>query len=451
MSRVEADVLLSGRYRLVRRMAVGGMGQVWEAEDTVLHRTVAIKILSDGLSSDGTSAERFRREARAAAGLSHPNIAGVFDYGEDDGTQFIVMELVVGETLAERIRREGRLDPGEAAQIAGEIAAALEVAHEAGIVHRDIKPGNVMLTDRGEVKVLDFGIAAASGHDLTSTGMTIGTAAYLSPEQAAGDRATPASDVYSLGVVLYEMLAGRPPFTGESPVSVAAAHVSQEAPSLVEEVPGVPLYLARACEKALAKDPARRPRSAGDFRRMLAADQPNVETPAVPSPDSRLSPEEATAVLPAPDATAVLPGAERVVGTEPRGRPAPARGVPLRNRTVWVLAAILAGVVLLAFILSRALGGDLSPPKDAAKVKVPSVAGLKLADAVQELRGRGLKVGDIKRVDGPPDTVVRTDPREGTSVAPGASVTLYVGAQPTSTDKGDKGKGKGKGKGHGDG
>ena len=450
MSRVEADVLLGDRYRLARRMAMGGMGQVWEAEDTVLSRPVAVKILSDGLSSDGTSAERFRREAQAAAGLSHPSVAGVFDYGEDDGTQFIVMELVAGETLAERICREGRLEPGEAARIAGEIAAALEVAHEAGVVHRDIKPGNVMLTNQGEVKVLDFGIAAASGHDLTATGITIGTAAYLSPEQAAGDRATPASDIYSLGVVLYEMLAGRPPFTGESPVAVAAAHVSQEAPSIVEEVPEVPLHLALAVEKALAKDPARRPRSARNFRRVLAADQAAMERPAVPSSNDRIaSAEEATAALPAPAATAVLPGAEPDTGREQEAQHAPGgRDALPRDRTLWVLAAIVAGMVLLAFILSRTLGGDLSSPSNVGKVKVPSVVGQKLADAVKELGARGLKAGEIKRVDGPVDTVVRTDPPIGASVAPGASITLYVGAQPASSDKGEKGKGKGKG--HGD-
>jgi eukaryotic-like serine/threonine-protein kinase len=450
MSRVETDVLLSGRYRLARRLASGGMGQVWEAEDTVLNRTVAVKILSDGLSSDATSAERFRREAQAAAGLSHPNVAGVFDYGEDDGTQFIVMELVAGETLAERIRR-GELEPGEAARIAGEIAAALEVAHEAGVVHRDIKPGNVMLTGQGEVKVLDFGIAAASAHDLTATGITIGTAAYLSPEQAAGERATSASDVYSLGVVLYEMLVGRPPFKGESPVAVAAAHVSQEAPSLAEEFPGVPPHLALLCQRALAKEPASRPRSAGDFRRMLAGDQAISEATATLAPvDSSTSPKETTAVLPAPDATAVLSKAEPWGDKGQRERPGPTRrATPPRNRTIWVLAAILTGMVLLAFVLSRALGSDLSSPKNQAEVKVPSVVGLKLGDAVKAVRGEGLKVGDVKRVDGPADFVVRTDPPGGASAAPGASVTLYVGAQPQSSNNGDKGKGKDKGKGRG--
>src|SRR5919197_1378002 len=255
MSRVEADKLLGGRYRLARRMAAGGMGQVWEAEDTVLHRSVAVKVLSEVLSQDGRSAERFRREAQAAAGLSHPNVAGVFDYGEEDGTQFIVMELVEGETLAERLARVGRLDPAEAARIAGEIAAALEVAHRAGIVHRDVKPGNVMLSPQGEVKVLDFGIAAAAGAHLTAPGFTMGTAAYLSPEQAAGKRAIPASDVYALGVVLYEMLCGHPPFKGETPVAVAAAHVSQEPRPLSEAAPAVPGHLVVVCQKALSKDP----------------------------------------------------------------------------------------------------------------------------------------------------------------------------------------------------
>jgi serine/threonine protein kinase len=455
MSRVEGDVLLGGRYRLIRRMAAGGMGHVWEAADTVLHRTVAIKVLSVGLSSDPSSAERFRREAQAAAGLTHPNVAGVFDYGEDDGTQFIVMELVEGETLAQRIGRVGRLDPAEAARIAGEIASALDVAHEAGIVHRDIKPGNVMLTRQGEVKVLDFGIAAAAGPNLTATGFTIGTAAYLSPEQAGGDRATPASDVYSLGVVLYEMLAGRPPFDGESPVAVAAAHLSREVPSLTDEVPGIPSHVVLACEKALAKDPTLRPATAEAFRRMLDAPDRATESPdssvegSDGHPDSSV---QATAVLPPPDSTAVLPDVRLVATDDGERQPAEAHpAAPRGNRNALILGAILVGLMLLALLLSSVLGGDLSSPATAVKVKVPRVTGLDLAQAEQALREKGFKVGDVKQVEGAADTVVRSDPPGGTSVAFGTTVTLYVGTPPATADEeGGGGKGKGKGKGHGD-
>jgi eukaryotic-like serine/threonine-protein kinase len=458
MSRVEADVLMGGRYRLIRKMAAGGMGHVWDAEDTVLHRVVAIKMLSEGLSSDPNSAERFRREAQAAAGLSHPNVAGVFDYGEDDGTQFIVMELIEGETLAERIARVGRLGPAEATQIAVQVASALDAAHEAGVVHRDIKPGNVMLTPQGEVKVLDFGIAAAAGPSLTATGFTIGTATYLSPEQAAGERATPASDVYSLGVVLYEMLAGRPPFHGESPVAVAAAHVSREVPSLIEQVPDLPPHVAQACEQALAKDPAARPPTAGAFRQMLEAPSEPVD-PAVASiegSDGHPSTEQATAVLPPPDSTAVLPPTQQPSpdGPQPtqgRRRPTPARGIVLpRNRAAWALGGILVGLLLLALLLSSVLGGDLSSPARAVKVRVPRMAGLGVAEAEQALRDRGFAIADVKFVEGPADTVVRSDPPGGILVAFGSTVTLYVGTPPeTPADEGG-GKGKGKGKGRGD-
>jgi eukaryotic-like serine/threonine-protein kinase len=451
MSRGEADVLLGGRYRLTRRMAAGGMGHVWEAEDTVLHRLVAIKVLSEGLSSDPRSAERFRREAQAAAGLSHPNVAGVFDYGEDDGTQFIVMELLEGETLAQRIGRIGRLDPAEAGRIAGVVAAALEAAHKAGIVHRDVKPGNVMLTPQGEVKVLDFGIAAASGPNLTVTGFTIGTAAYLSPEQAAGERATSASDVYALGVVLYEMLSGRPPFTGETPVAVAAAHVSQEAPPLTDVVPGVPAHLALACQKAMAKDPALRPRTAGVFRQMLGPPDLATHDPSGELSEDRPASAQTTAVIPPADSTAVLPESQSAVVEETPPRPAPVRSTrPSRNRILWVLGAVVAGVVLLALILSSVLGGDLSSRR-VARVKIPNVAGLGLAAAERKLDTWGLKVGEIKRVEGPVDTVVRTDPPDGASVASGTHVTLYVGPPPDTTGKKKKHGGNGNGHGGGDG
>jgi serine/threonine protein kinase len=448
MSRVEADVLLGGRYRLTRKMATGGMGQVWEAEDTVLHRAVAIKALSEELSQDARSAERFRREAQAAAGLSHPNVAGVFDYGEDDGTQFIVMELVEGQTLAERLAREGSLDPAEATRVAAEIAAALEAAHAAGIVHRDVKPGNVMLTPQGEVKVLDFGIAAAAGAHLTATGFTIGTAAYLSPEQAAGKRATPASDVYALGVVLFEMLSGRPPFTGETPVGVAAAHVSQEPPSLSEVAPGVPSHLALICHQALSKDPTLRPPTAGSLRQMLLQPEtvPEPRTGATAA-DEEVSPDQATAVLPPADATSVLPAeAQPVPAQTAPSHPSPA-GLASRRRSWLILGGILVALALIALLLSSALGGDLL---SGVSVEVPKVAGMSLAAAEKALGDRGLLVGDVKRVQGPVDTVVRTDPGGGESVAAGTHVTLYVGPASGTTDKGHEGGGKGKGKGGGD-
>jgi eukaryotic-like serine/threonine-protein kinase len=451
VSRVEEDGLLGGRYRLTSRMAAGGMGQVWQAEDTVLHRPVAVKVLSEGLSSDPKSAERFRREARAAAGLSHPNVAGVFDYGEDDGTQFIVMELVEGETLAERIRREGRLDPDEAARVALGMVAALAAAHDAGVVHRDVKPGNVMLSPQGEVKVLDFGIAAASGPALTATGFTIGTAAYLSPEQASGDRAGPASDVYSLGVVLYEMLAGRPPFTGETPVAVVAAHVSKEPRPLTDVVPDVPPHLARACHRALAKDPALRPSAAAEFAQMLRSPDGEADRagtfatePAAAQPPS---PDSTTALLPPADSTAALPGVEPGTGGSPvRKSRVPALPGLRANRAGWILGAVLVGLVLLAVVLWSALGGSSRP----RRVTIPHVAGLKLGDAERKLQQAGLTVVGVKRVEGPVDTVVRTDPPEGASVAPGATVTLYAGAAPNE-EEGQQGKGKGKGKGKGDG
>ncbi len=211
MTTPAADVLLSGRYRLLERVATGGMGTVWLAEDETLSRRVAVKILNEALAHDERFVERFRREARAAAGLSHPNVCGVFDFGQEDDRPYIVMELLEGETLGQRLAREGALPPEEAARIGADVAEALQAAHDVGVVHRDVKPGNVMLTPRG-VKVMDFGIASSGmfPSTLTATGTLLGTARYVSPEQANGEKATPASDVYSLGVVLYEMLSGPP-------------------------------------------------------------------------------------------------------------------------------------------------------------------------------------------------------------------------------------------------
>ena len=262
---------LGGRYRMEALLATGGMGEVWAARDLLLGRAVAVKVLGGAFAADRRAAERLRREARAAGRLEHPAIARVLDLGEDAGRPYLVMELLEGESLAERIARAGPMDPVEAARMVAAVADALEAAHRAGVVHRDVKPGNLFLTSDGVVKVLDFGIAWAAGDAALTTGDLIGTAAYLAPERALGHQATAASDVYALGVVLYELLAGRRPFEAGSDIELAMAHVNAEPVPLAEVAPSTPPSLVAACEQAMAKDPAARPPSAAAFARLVAA------------------------------------------------------------------------------------------------------------------------------------------------------------------------------------
>jgi serine/threonine-protein kinase len=262
--------VLSGRYRLTKRIAAGGMGEVWRAEDELLGRQVAIKLLSARHASDEQFRERFRGEARYAASLSHPGIARVYDYGEsaaepggdwpEAGLAYLVMEFVEGEPLSAALARDGRMPAAAALDIIEQAARALAVAHAAGIAHRDIKPGNLLLTPEGRVKITDFGIARAvlAAH-LTQTGMVIGTAQYVSPEQASARPITTATDIYSLGVVAYECLAGRPPFTAETPIALALAHVNDRPPPLPGDVPP---QVAALVGQMLAKDPENRPPSA---------------------------------------------------------------------------------------------------------------------------------------------------------------------------------------------
>jgi eukaryotic-like serine/threonine-protein kinase len=274
---------LGGRYRLRAFLAAGGMGAVWAAEDAVLGRQVAVKLLGEWLAGDPVAAERLRREARAAARLVHPNVARVLDLGEEEGRPYLVMELLEGESLAARIARSGPLAPAEAARIAAAVADALHAAHRAGVVHRDVKPGNVFLTAGGDVKVLDFGIAAAAWEGSLTGGELIGTAAYLAPERALGRPATPAADVYALGVVLYEMLSGRPPFSGEDGLALASAQIHARPVPLRQAAPWVPAPLAAACERALAKDPAERSASAAAFAELLRATTTRTHRLPVPA------------------------------------------------------------------------------------------------------------------------------------------------------------------------
>ena len=273
---IAAESVLGGRYRLVRLIAGGGMAQVWEAHDEILARAVAVKVLHPHLAEDTAFLERFRREAVAAARLSHPNVVAVFDTGVDGGLVYIVMELVRGRTLRDLLAAQGALGPARAVQIAAQIAEALDYAHGQGIVHRDVKPANVLIADDGRVKVADFGIAKAasavfgSNADLTQTGAIVGTAKYLSPEQVNGEPQDRRADVYSLGVVLYEMLCGRPPFTGDTELAVAMKHV-RVAPIGPRQVrAGIPRPLEAVVLKAMAKAPSDRFDTAGDMRAALS-------------------------------------------------------------------------------------------------------------------------------------------------------------------------------------
>ncbi|HET7719005.1 MAG TPA: Stk1 family PASTA domain-containing Ser/Thr kinase [Acidimicrobiales bacterium] len=423
--------VLGGRYRLVRHLARGGMAEVYVAEDQLLNRTVAVKVLFPELAHDEAFVERFRREARAAASLNHHNIVSVYDFGEDEGSWFIVMEYVEGRNLRDVIRSEGPMDPSRAAELGAEVAAALAAAHAQGIIHRDVKPANVLIAaDAGTVKVADFGIARAAGarQGLTMPGTVLGTATYLSPEQAQGAEVDFRTDVYSLGMVLYEMLAGKPPFTGDSPVAVAYQQLSQTAPPPSTHNADVPPALDAIVMRAMAKNPDERQATAEEIREELLT----IER-AVGGPD-------ATAFIappPAPDATAVIAGGSTSVLPPPAVDPEP----PVTRRPAGVVsddvyrrrrAAVIAGLALAALAviaLLVLLGGD----DDKGTVTVPNVVGQPQADATRILTDAGLKVQVTQR-DSPvaTDQVSDQDPDAGQVVSRDATVTIFV-ARPTPT------------------
>jgi uncharacterized membrane protein YgcG len=365
---------LGGRYQVGALLAAGGMGEVWAAHDLLLDRAVAVKVLGGALAGDGRAAEHLRREARAAARLEHPGIARVLDLGEHDGRPYLVMELLEGESLAARIDRAGPMPPHEAARAVAAVADALEAAHAAGVVHRDVKPGNVFLTTAGEIKVLDFGIAWYAHDAALTTGELLGTAAYLAPERVLGLRATPAADIYALGVVLYELLAGHRPFEASSEVELAMAHVNATPPPLREAAPSAPPPLVAACHQAMAKDPSARPPSAAAFANLVQAPSPGPATthPLRVTPHLVARPVPTTDALPLPalvtdphrlpapgtdplllPAPASVPG---VTAAEPDPQPGTGRRRPRPPRRGLLVALLLAGALLAAI---PALAGGL--------------------------------------------------------------------------------------------
>jgi tRNA A-37 threonylcarbamoyl transferase component Bud32 len=330
-----ATRILNDRYEVEGTVGRGGMATVYRGTDRVLGRTVAVKVLSEKYAGDEKFVTRFRREAQAAAALNHPNIVGVYDTGDEDEMHYIVMEFVEGETLADVLKREGPLDPTRAVAIAEDVATALEAAHDKGLVHRDVKPGNVMIDRDGRVKVMDFGIARAAADDtLTQTGLVLGTASYLSPEQAQGSQVDSRSDIYSLGCVLYEMLAGRPPFAGDSPVSIAYRHVNEDPRPPSDVAPSVPRELDAVVLRALAKEPDERFATAEEFRTALDA--------AMGGPD-----------------TAPIAAAGGDTDIMPAEAPAPPDERPARPARTWLPVALAAAaVVAVAGLLAISLAGE---------------------------------------------------------------------------------------------
>ncbi len=323
-----AGVALGERYRLVRQIAVGGMGEVWEAHDDALARPVAVKVLRSEFAGDRGFLERFRTEARNSASLSHPNIAQLFDYGEQDGSGFLVMELVVGEPLSDLLEREPVLSTRRLLPILAQTARGLHAAHIAGVVHRDVKPGNILLGRGGRVKITDFGVSLARNQvTMTATGMVMGTAQYLSPEQAVGHPATPLSDLYSLGIIAYEALVGHRPFTGPTAVDIAVAHVNNAVPPLPASVDKP---LANLVLSLLSKEPGQRPQSGEELATLLDTLVPRTPPSGVPmvveqptrTPDTFAT--SATPIAPACTA-AVLPATPHPAARGAGDAPADAR------------------------------------------------------------------------------------------------------------------------------
>ena len=421
-----ATQVYSGRYEIVEHLARGGMAEVYVAYDQLLDRRVALKVLFPEFAADRSFVERFRREARSAAGLNHHNVVSVYDTGEEDGTYFIVMEYVEGRTLRDIIRSEGPLLPQRAADIGADIAAALAFAHRHGVVHRDVKPGNVLIDRAGRVKVTDFGIARAGDmqENLTQTGAVMGTATYFSPEQAQGGAIDPRSDVYSLGVVLYEMVTGRPPFSGDSPVAIAYQHV-RETPAPPSSVnPDVPPDFEACVLKCLAKNPANRYASADDLRADLIRFGQGQRVRAEP-----------VLVPPLPDATAVTPAldATRVISQTRAGTVLP-EDTPARSGTgryVALLLVLLGVLGLLLWLLGSQLGLF---DKAATRVTVPTVVSLTEDQARNRLEAKGFKVKVQRAANdtATAGTVYDQSPAADVKADKGSEVTIFVssGAAP---------------------
>jgi eukaryotic-like serine/threonine-protein kinase len=420
MTEVAGNTLIDGRYRVLRRIGSGGMADVYCAEDSHLGRQVAIKVLHRRFAQDQEFVERFRREAKSAAGLNHPNVVGVFDRGEHEGTYYIAMELLDGRTLKDIVGADAPLPQERVIDLGLQILQAAGFAHSHGVIHRDFKPHNVIVDEQGHAKVTDFGIARAGASEMTETGSIMGTAQYLSPEQAQGHAVTATSDIYSIGVMLYEMLAGRLPFEGDSAVAVALKHLSEPPAPISQWRPDAHPALEAVVMAALAKDPAQRWQSAEDLAAGLEAARTQIE--AGPNGGQGTA---AFAAIP-------VPATEETAPTQLAAAPAPVVAPveePRRERKRpwwwWAIGVLLLALVgvLLYLILSGVLATE--------KRDVPRVTGKQLVEARAIMERAGFEV-QTERVQSrqPFDQVVDQDPNGGEEADEGSTVTLEVSGGP---------------------
>jgi serine/threonine-protein kinase len=417
---IAAGTVIDGRYEVLSRIGTGGMADVYLARDQLLGRQVAVKLLHHRFAADQEFVERFRREASSAAGLSHPNVVAIFDRGEWDGTYYIAMEFLPGRSLKTVVRELGPLEPAAAIDIVIQILLAARFAHRRGVIHRDLKPHNVILDEEGRAKVTDFGIARAGASDMTLTGSIMGTAQYLSPEQAQGHAVSAASDLYAVGIVLYELLTGAVPFDGETAVTIALKQVSAPPPPPSALNPAVPPELDAVVARALAKDPVERFADADEFIAALEYVHQvlSSETPHGPGINGPLAP--ATALLLASGARPAPSGGEADEDPE-------AAAARRRRRWWWAAAAV-------ALALAAAAALVLLLPSSKRQVTVPNVTGQSEAVAAGRLAAVGLTAvpASASSATVPAGSVIGETPPHGSVVDRGSRVTLTVSSGPPS-------------------
>jgi serine/threonine-protein kinase len=419
---IEPETIIDGRYRVISRVGSGGMADVYLAQDQLLGRQVAVKVLHQHFAEDQEFVERFRREASSAAALSHPNIVGIFDRGEWNGTYYIAMEYVAGRSLKSIVRESGPLEPAVAIDIVIQILRAAQFAHRRGVIHRDLKPHNVILDEEGRVRVTDFGIARAGASDMTLTGSIMGTAQYLSPEQAQGYSVSATSDIYSVGVILYELLSGAVPFEGESAVAIAFKQVSAEPRPPSELNPGLPPALDAIVLRALAKDPAQRYADAGELIAVLEHER--HELPALSGAPLGAGRGNGPAHRGTHPGTGALLLAPAGLGDDGYGPPEE-EGARGRRWLWWSLAALLAAALIALAVLL------LLP--SSAKVRVPEVVGKTEQAAGAQLRRAGLNpVPSLAASNIATGLVISESPPAGTLLKKGSRVSIIVSGGPAS-------------------